>query len=91
VIRSTTWGEKMTATAVAEPVGIRALGQERDQAHGTEPSDKAPKQTGHQAVVRAVAPLVVRPIHDITVLSVIAVVQLGWLTILGYVVSAFSS
>jgi hypothetical protein len=82
----------MTATAaVAESLGARSLGQERDQPHGAEPRDQTPEQAGHQPVVQAGAPLVVRPIHDITVLSVIALVQMGWLTILGYVVFAFSS
>lgn len=82
----------MTATAVvAEPLGVRGLGQGFDQPHGSDPRGEAQEQASHQAVVQAVAPLVVRPVHDVTVLSVIALVQVGWLTILGYVVFSLAS
>jgi hypothetical protein len=81
----------VTASTAAETLGVRGLGQERDQTHGADPREETPDQADHQPVVQAVAPLVVRPIHDITVLSVITIVQLGWLTILGYVLFSLAS
>jgi hypothetical protein len=80
-----------SAAAAEEILGVLGLGQELDQAHGAEPREETPQQSDHQAVVQPVAPLLVRPIHDITVLSVITIVQLGWLTILGYVLFSFAS
>jgi hypothetical protein len=80
-----------SSAGAAETLGVLGLGQERDQTHGADPREETPQQSDHQAVVQPVAPLLVRPIHDVTVLSVITIVQLGWLTILGYVVFSFAS
>jgi hypothetical protein len=74
-----------SAATAEETLVVRGLGQERDQSLSAEPREETPQQPDHQPVVQAETPLLVRPIHDITVLSVITIVQLGWLTILGYV------
>ena len=48
------------------------------------PTDQTEQQADHEAHVRASAYLSRGRIHDVTVLSVLVAVQLGWMTALGY-------
>ncbi len=65
---------------------------QREEIADTGPKSQAPHQAHHQSKVQAgtVVVEVVSPasatsrVHEVTVLSLIAVTQLGWLALLGY-------
>ncbi len=76
----------MTASA-ATVEGLSRLGlpeREPNQIDQTRPARAAEEQTGHQAQVGAPPRLIRDRVHHVTILSVIAAVQLGWIAALIY-------
>jgi hypothetical protein len=76
----------MTASA-ATVEGLPRLGlpeREPNQVDQTRPARKAEQQTGHQAQVGTSSRLIRDRVHQVTILSVIAAVQLGWIAALIY-------
>jgi hypothetical protein len=76
----------MTASA-ATVEGLSRLGlpeREPHQVDQARPAGKAEEQTGHQAQVGAPRRLTRDRVHHVTILSVIAAVQLGWIVALIY-------
>ena len=76
----------MTASA-ASVEGLTFLGlpeREPDQVHEARPAGNTEQQTRHEAQVGAPASLIRDRIHHVTILSVIAAVQLAWIAALIY-------
>ena len=76
----------MTASA-ATVEGLSRLGlpeREPDQVDQTRPAGKAEEQARNQAQVGAPRRLTRDRVHHVTILSVIAAVQLGWIVALIY-------
>lgn len=79
-------GREMTASA-ATVEGLSRLGlpeREPDQVDQTRPAGKAEEQARNQAQVGAPRRLTRDRVHHVTILSVIAAVQLGWIVALIY-------
>lgn len=76
----------MTASA-ASVEGLTFLGlpeREPNHVHEARPAGQAEEQARHKAQVRAPAWLIRDRIHHVTILSVIAAVQLAWIAALIY-------
>ena len=81
----------MTASA-ATVEGLSRLGlperglpeREANQVDQTRPAGKAEQQAGDEAQVGAPSRLIRDRVHHVTILSVIAAVQLGWIVALIY-------
>lgn len=79
----------MTAgTAVADRLpGVGLLDEQRDEVHDDRPYRETEEQGEGEAeggVPLGLRRTRARRVQDVTVLSIIAAVQLGWLSILGY-------
>ncbi|HZP73784.1 MAG TPA: hypothetical protein VFA97_10455 [Gaiellaceae bacterium] len=76
----------MTATAASAAEEIIRIGLadgEPDQVSDRRPTSEAPDHRGDEADVQGAIPLH-RRIHDVTVLSLIAVIQIAWIAALAY-------
>ena len=78
-----------TAAAADQSSWVELAHDERDRG-GDRSDDHAPGEDGARANVKLAASVVGSRLHDITVFSVLAVVQLVWLAALGYALSSLA-